>query len=163
MPSPGPELLRRSHGALNEGGSRRVSRTAPQRSLRAPFIGKEGGDPERATFPRPPGFQRPSGFTYNLSLPPTSLPPPLLSLNCFPTPVSCPSMTSSLSSTGSQSSHPCPSILAPRPLRQVHRQAAVGPTPCLLSCRSQMSPTQGASLLSTTTLRPKPGVERALF
>lgn len=40
-----------------------------------------------------------------------------------------PSMTSALSTAASLSYHSCPDVPGPRSLRQVHRQATVGPTP----------------------------------
>lgn len=54
VPSPGPELLRRSHGALSAGGSRRVPRTAPQRSPRTASMGRRVGTPKG---PRSQGHQ----------------------------------------------------------------------------------------------------------
>lgn len=65
-----------------------------------------------------------------------------------------PSTTSSLSTTASLSSCPCPDVPACRSLRQVHRQAAGGPTPHLLSCKSLVSPTQVASI-NTMILDPR--------
>ena len=155
------------------GGSRRVPRTAPQRSPRTASMGRRVGTPkgprsqghqalagheaERAPEPRP-------GFTYPFPIPHLTVStPPFPQLRSYFHFLPYPSMTSSFLSIASLSSCPCSGDPASRSLRQVHRQAAVGPTLHLLSCKSLVSPTQGASLINTTPQVTQHGLGRARF
>lgn len=141
VPSPGPELLRRSHGALSAGGSRRVPRTAPQRSPRTASLGRRVGTPKG---PRSQGHQAFAGHEAErapgaaallhlpLSHPPTSPSPPFLSLSCVPTSISCPIHLGSLPFQALPRCLPVPALVSLHPdLRHTETltQAAVGPTP----------------------------------